>query len=232
MWSLGQNPTEAELQDMINEVDADGNGTIDFPEFLNLMARKMKDTDSEELRHVMTNLGEKLTDEEVDEVERDVGDSLVVAQRVRRIPEPSGGSLLKSQQKVPAPTDNMVAMLPKPTHVSPSPSPGMVLGFSKTTFTYEELAQATEGFSNANLLGQGGFGYVHKGILPNGKEVAVKQLKVGSGQGEREFQAEVETISRVHHRHLVSLVGYCISGAQRMLVYEFVPNNTLQFHLH
>uniref|UniRef100_A0A8C5VAS2 EF-hand domain-containing protein n=1 Tax=Microcebus murinus TaxID=30608 RepID=A0A8C5VAS2_MICMU len=83
MRSLGQNPTEAELQDMINEVDADGNGTIDFPEFLTMMARKMKDTDSEEeireafrvfdkdgngyisaaeLRHVMTNLGEKEAD--------------------------------------------------------------------------------------------------------------------------------------------------------------------------
>lgn len=79
MRSLGQNPTEAELQDMINEVDADGNGTIDFPEFLTMMARKMRDTDSEEeikeafkvfdkdgngyinaaeLRHVMTNLGQ------------------------------------------------------------------------------------------------------------------------------------------------------------------------------
>ncbi|XP_051148886.1 proline-rich receptor-like protein kinase PERK1 [Andrographis paniculata] len=114
----------------------------------------------------------------------------------------------------------------------PPPSPGMALAFSRNTFTYEELAMATDGFSNANLLGQGGFGYVHRGVLPNGKEVAVKQLKAGSGQGEREFQAEVEIISRVHHKHLVSLVGYCITGTQRMLVYEFVPNNTLEFHLH
>ncbi|KAK1550243.1 hypothetical protein Q3G72_016034 [Acer saccharum] len=114
----------------------------------------------------------------------------------------------------------------------PPPSPGLSLGFSKSTFSYEELARATDGFSEANLLGQGGFGFVHRGVLPNGKEVAVKQLKAGSGQGEREFQAEVEIISRVHHKHLVSLVGYCIAGVQRMLVYEFVPNNTMEFHLH
>lgn len=91
---------------------------------------------------------------------------------------------------------------------------------------------ATSGFSQANLLGQGGFGYVHKGVLHSGKTIAVKSLKSGSGQGEREFQAEVEIISRVHHRYLVSLVGYCIAGGQRMLVYEFVPNNTLEHHLH
>ncbi|XP_050217935.1 proline-rich receptor-like protein kinase PERK1 [Mercurialis annua] len=114
----------------------------------------------------------------------------------------------------------------------PPLSPGLSLGFSKSTFTYEELARATDGFSDANLLGQGGFGYVHKGVLPNGKEVAVKQLKAGSGQGEREFQAEIEIISRVHHKHLVSLVGYCITGSERLLVYEFVPNNTMEFHLH
>ena len=89
MRSLGQTPTEAELHDMINEVDNDGSGTIDFAEFLSLMSKKMKDADSEEglmaafkvfdkdgngfisaaeLRHVMTNLGEKLTEEEVEEM--------------------------------------------------------------------------------------------------------------------------------------------------------------------
>jgi calmodulin len=92
MRSLGQNPSESELADMINEVDVDNDGTIDFPEFLTMMARKMKDTDSEEeireafkvfdrdgngfisaaeLRHVMTSIGEKLTDEEVDEMIRE-----------------------------------------------------------------------------------------------------------------------------------------------------------------
>ncbi|XP_058285449.1 calmodulin-like protein 3 [Hylobates moloch] len=91
MRSLGQNPTEAELRDMMSEIDRDGNGTVDFPEFLGMMARKMKDTDNEEeireafrvfdkdgngfvsaaeLRHVMTRLGEKLSDEEVDEMIR------------------------------------------------------------------------------------------------------------------------------------------------------------------
>ncbi|KAH9762298.1 proline-rich receptor-like protein kinase PERK1 [Citrus sinensis] len=80
-------------------------------------------------------------------------------------------------------------------------SPGLSLGFSKSTFTYEELARATDGFSDANLLRQDGFGYVHRGVLPNGKEVAIKQLKAGT-------------------------------GSQRMLVYEFVLNNTLVFHLH
>ncbi|KAK3410697.1 hypothetical protein EUGRSUZ_J02674 [Eucalyptus grandis] len=109
---------------------------------------------------------------------------------------------------------------------------GMELGFSQNKFTYKEIKITTDDFSNLNLLGQGGFGYVHKGVLSNGKVVAIKQLKAGSRQGEREFQAEIEIISRIHHRHLVSLVGYCISGAHRILVYEFVPNSTLEFHLH
>ncbi|CAN6708347.1 unnamed protein product [Malus baccata var. baccata] len=103
---------------------------------------------------------------------------------------------------------------------------------SKSWFTYEELSKATNGFSKQNLLGEGGFGCVYKGVLEDEREVAVKQLKIGGGQGEREFKAEVEIISRVHHRHLVSLVGYCISEHQRLLVYDFVPNDTLHYHLH
>ena len=115
---------------------------------------------------------------------------------------------------------------------NPPPKASLPLGHVKSSFSYEDLVMATDGFSDANLLGQGGFGYVHRGVLPGGREVAVKQLKLGSGQGEREFQAEVEIISRVHHKHLVSLVGYSMAEGKRLLVYEFVPNNTLEFHLH
>ncbi|KAL9226814.1 hypothetical protein vseg_002583 [Gypsophila vaccaria] len=113
-----------------------------------------------------------------------------------------------------------------------SPTSGMASHHSSGTFAFDELSAATGGFTDQNLLGQGGFGFVYKGVLPNGKEVAVKQLKMGGDQGEREFRAEVDTISQVHHKHLVSLVGFCISGAERLLVYEFVGNNTLDFHLH
>nr|BAK06272.1 predicted protein [Hordeum vulgare subsp. vulgare] len=103
---------------------------------------------------------------------------------------------------------------------------------NKSSFSYEELTSITSNFSRDNVIGEGGFGCVYKGWLADGKCVAVKQLKAGSGQGEREFQAEVEIISRVHHRHLVSLVGYCVAQHHRMLIYEFVPNGTLEHHLH
>jgi serine/threonine protein kinase len=82
------------------------------------------------------------------------------------------------------------------------------------------------------MLGEGGFGCVYKGWFPDEKCVAVKQLKVGSGQDENEFHAEVEIISRIYHRYLASLVGYCLVEQHRMLVYEFVPNSTLEHNLH
>ncbi|GJV20342.1 proline-rich receptor-like protein kinase PERK9 [Tanacetum coccineum] len=99
-------------------------------------------------------------------------------------------------------------------------------------FTYEDLVEATNRSSPLNLLGSGGFGFVYKGYLASGTEVAVKELKIGGGQGERVFSAEVEIISRIHHLHLVLLVRYCVSENKRLLVYEYVPNNTLHFFLH
>ncbi|KAK8923826.1 Proline-rich receptor-like protein kinase PERK5 [Platanthera zijinensis] len=145
-----------------------------------------------------------------------------------RIPPPPG----KPWHSSPPPVESSTSHSGPHETPQKSLSPPLALGFVKSTFSYEELSEATNGFSKGNILGQGGFGYVYKGVFPNGKEVAVKQLKAGSGQGEKEFQAEVEIISRVHHRHLVSLVGYCIVGSQRLLVYDFVPNKTLEFHLH
>ena len=82
------------------------------------------------------------------------------------------------------------------------------------------------------MIGEGGFGKVYMGALGDGRRVAVKQLKVGGGEGEKEFRAEVDIISRIHHRHLVTLVGYCVTENHRLLVYEFVSNNTLEHHLH
>ena len=82
------------------------------------------------------------------------------------------------------------------------------------------------------MLGQGGSGLVYLGTL-SGKEVAIKKLKPGGGQGDREFREEVEIISRIQHQNLGSLVGYCVRDQdKRLLVYEYVPNKTLDFHLH
>ncbi|KAJ4765655.1 Proline-rich receptor-like protein kinase PERK4 [Rhynchospora pubera] len=107
-------------------------------------------------------------------------------------------------------------------------------GFAHCNFTYEELSAATNNFSKENILGEGGFGCVYKGKLPDGREVAIKMLKGNKGLPAEldEFQAEAAVISQVHHRHLVGLVGCAIGHDKVMLVFEFVANKTLQFHLH
>lgn len=107
-----------------------------------------------------------------------------------------------------------------------------IIPVSKICFSYEELMEMTKGFARQNVIGEGGFGCVYKGWMSDGRPMAVKQLKAGRGQGEREFRAEVEIISRVHHKHLVTLVGYCIAENQRLLIYEFVSNGTLERRLH
>jgi len=76
-------------------------------------------------------------------------------------------------------------------------------------FTYEELALATDNFSDLLQVGRGGYGKVYKGVLADGTVAAIKRAQEGSLQGEKEFYTEIELLSRVHHRNLVSLVGYC-----------------------
>ncbi|KAJ4733868.1 Protein kinase superfamily protein [Rhynchospora pubera] len=100
------------------------------------------------------------------------------------------------------------------------------------TFSYYELAAATKNFREDLLLGQGGFGCVHKGWLDDGQVVAIKQLDRNGLQGNREFLVEVLMLSLLHHEHLVNLVGYCTHADHRLLVYEFMPLGSLEDHLH
>lgn len=93
------------------------------------------------------------------------------------------------------------------------------------------ISAATDEFSFASKIGEGGFGSVYKGVLPNGKEVAVKRLSKDSGQGLHEFKNEVILIAKLQHRNLVRLLGCCIHRDERMLVYEYMPNKSLDLFI-
>ncbi|MED6109217.1 hypothetical protein PIB30_031422 [Stylosanthes scabra] len=103
---------------------------------------------------------------------------------------------------------------------------------SAKIFTLNEIEKATNSFSSTRILGEGGFGLVYKGGLNDGRDVAVKILKRDDRHGSREFLAEVEMLSRLHHRNLVKLIGICIEKQNRCLVYELVPNGSVESHLH
>ncbi|KAK9054804.1 hypothetical protein SSX86_025883 [Deinandra increscens subsp. villosa] len=96
------------------------------------------------------------------------------------------------------------------------------------SFTFEELKLCTNNFAAAANIGSGGYGMVYRGSLPNGQLVAVKRAQQGSTQGGHEFKTEIELLSRVHHKNLVSLVGFCFDEGEQMLVYEYVVNGTLK----
>lgn len=99
------------------------------------------------------------------------------------------------------------------------------------SFTFKELALATQNFRETNLIGEGGFGSVYKGRLESGLIVAIKQLNLDGLQGNQEFIVEVLMLSLLHHKNLVNLIGYCTDGDQRLLVYEFMPMGSLENHL-
>ncbi|XVF33271.1 hypothetical protein REPUB_Repub17cG0154600 [Reevesia pubescens] len=99
-------------------------------------------------------------------------------------------------------------------------------------YTLRELELATNGLCEENVIGEGGYGIVYCGVLTDGTKVAVKNLLNNRGQAEKEFKVEVEAIGRVRHKNLVRLHGYCVEGAYRMLVYEYVDNGNLEQWLH
>ncbi|PON46372.1 Mitogen-activated protein kinase kinase kinase [Trema orientale] len=113
--------------------------------------------------------------------------------------------------------------------INGSPVPNLILGLK---ISFAEIQLATKNFNPKVLIGRGGFGNVYKGTLLNGTKVAVKRSSPGSGQGLPEFQTEIMVLSKIRHRHLVSLIGYCDERSEMILVYEFMEKGTLRDHLY
>ncbi|QCD98913.1 brassinosteroid insensitive 1-associated receptor kinase 1 [Vigna unguiculata] len=107
-----------------------------------------------------------------------------------------------------------------------------VFGKPPKRFSYKELEEATDMFSDVNFLAEGGFGVVHKGILKDGQVVAVKQLKFGGSQADLDFCREVRVLSCAQHRNVVLLIGFCTQSNLRILVYEYICNGSLDLYLY
>ncbi|PWA73903.1 cysteine-rich receptor-like protein kinase 2 [Artemisia annua] len=106
-----------------------------------------------------------------------------------------------------------------------------ILSSSGLNFKYSTIEKATSSFNEANKLGEGGFGTVYKGVLPDGKEVAVKRLFFNHRHRSRDFYNEVNIISSVEHKNLVKLVGFSCLGPESILIYEYVPNRSLNYFI-
>lgn len=97
---------------------------------------------------------------------------------------------------------------------------------------FATISAATNNFSEANKLGQGGFGTVYKGTLSTGQEIAVKRLSKTSGQGEKDFKKEALLVAKLQHRNLVKFLGFCLEKDERLLIYEYLPNKSLDSFLY
>lgn len=121
------------------------------------------------------------------------------------------------------------------THTLPSSEAGdiQMVEAGNMVISIQVLKNVTNNFSEENILGQGGFGTVYKGELHDGTKIAVKRMEssVITGKGLTEFKSEIAVLTKVRHRHLVALLGYCLDGNERLLVYEYMPQGTLSRHL-
>ncbi|XP_077230597.1 receptor protein kinase TMK1-like [Tasmannia lanceolata] len=119
------------------------------------------------------------------------------------------------------------------SRTSSGPSKVQLVDTGNMVISIQVLRTMTNNFSEENILGRGGFGTVYKGELQDGTKVAVKRMESGviSGKGLNEFKSEIAVLTKVRHRHLVALLGYCLDGNERLLVYEYMPQGTLGDHL-
>ncbi|CAI9087735.1 OLC1v1021883C2 [Oldenlandia corymbosa var. corymbosa] len=98
-------------------------------------------------------------------------------------------------------------------------------------YNFGQIQACTNNFAIKNRIGEGGFGPVYKGTMPNGQTIAVKRLSRGSSQGTEEFINEIALVAKLQHRNLVRMLGYCLEGEEKLLIYEYVPNRSLDFFL-
>ncbi|KAJ9703051.1 hypothetical protein PVL29_004707 [Vitis rotundifolia] len=119
------------------------------------------------------------------------------------------------------------------THPSSEPNDIQMVEAGNMVISIQVLRNVTNNFSEENILGQGGFGTVYRGELHDGTKIAVKRMESGviTGKGLAEFTSEIAVLTKVRHRHLVALLGYCLDGNEKLLVYEYMPQGTLSRHL-
>lgn len=140
-----------------------------------------------------------------------------------------------SRRDAGVPIDDLDNEISRPPRLSDAFGPSKLVLFKNADckdLTIADLLKSTNNFNQSNIIGCGGFGLVYKADLPNGLKAAIKRLSGDCGQMEREFQAEVEALSRAQHKNLVSLQGYCRYGNDRLLIYSYMENGSLDYWLH
>ncbi|XP_075473631.1 uncharacterized protein LOC142504732 [Primulina tabacum] len=144
---------------------------------------------------------------------------------------PTPPTTIRSLAKSSGRAVSMIGSGPSSPSLSLSSSIAAYTATAKT-FSLSDIERATDHFNEKRILGEGGFGMVYSGMLEDGTKVAMKILKRYDQQGGREFLAEVEMLSRLHHRNLVKLIGICVEDRTRCLIYELIPNGSVESHLH